>query len=113
MEAGNGTTEDLSARIIDLTAPTGKGQRGLIVSPPKAGKTLLLQTIAHSIERNSPDSKLMVLLVDERPEEVTDMKRSVRGEVIASTFDEPPSRHVQVAEMVMQGMEQLKIYQQE
>ena len=81
MEAGNGTTEDLSARIIDLTAPTGKGQRGLIVSPPKAGKTLLLQTIAHSIERNSPDSKLMVLLVDERPEEVTDMKRSVRGEV--------------------------------
>ena len=101
MEAGNGTTEDLSARIIDLTAPTGKGQRGLIVSPPKAGKTLLLQTIAHSIERNSPDSKLMVLLVDERPEEVTDMKRSVRGEVIASTFDEPPSRHVQVAEMVI------------
>ena len=99
--AGNGTTEDLSARIIDLTAPTGKGQRGLIVSPPKAGKTLLLQTIAHSIERNSPDSKLMVLLVDERPEEVTDMKRSVRGEVIASTFDEPPSRHVQVAEMVI------------
>ena len=101
MEAGNGTTEDLSARIIDLTAPTGKGQRGLIVSPPKAGKTLLLQTIAHSIERNSPDSKLMVLLVDERPEEVTDMKRSVRGEVVASTFDEPPSRHVQVAEMVI------------
>ena len=101
MEAGNGTTEDLSARIIDLTAPTGKGQRGLIVSPPKAGKTLLLQTIAHSIERNSPDSKLMVLLVDERPEEVTDMKRSVRGEVIASTFDEPPARHVQVAEMVI------------
>ena len=101
MESGNGTTEDLSARIIDLVSPTGKGQRGLIVSPPKAGKTLLMQTIAHSIEKNSPESKLMVLLVDERPEEVTDMRRSVRGEVVASTFDEPPSRHVQVAEMVI------------
>jgi len=101
MESGNGTTEDLSARIIDLVSPTGKGQRGLIVSPPKAGKTLLMQSIAHSIEKNSPESKLMVLLVDERPEEVTDMKRSVRGEVVASTFDEPPSRHVQVAEMVI------------
>ena len=77
MESGNGTTEDLSARIIDLVSPTGKGQRGLIVSPPKAGKTLLMQSIAHSIEKNSPESKLMVLLVDERPEEVTDMKRSV------------------------------------
>ena len=101
MESGNGTTEDLSARIIDLVSPTGKGQRGLIVSPPKGGKTLLMQSIAHSIEKNSPESKLMVLLVDERPEEVTDMKRSVRGEVVASTFDEPPSRHVQVAEMVI------------
>ena len=101
MESGNGTTEDLSARIIDLVSPTGKGQIGLIVSPPKAGKTLLMQSIAHSIEKNSPESKLMVLLVDERPEEVTDMKRSVRGEVVASTFDEPPSRHVQVAEMVI------------
>ena len=101
MESGNGTTEDLSARIIDLVSPTGKGQRGLIVSPPKAGKTLLMQSIAHSIEKNSPESKLMVLLVDERPEEVTDMKRSVRGEVVARTFDEPPSRHVQVAEMVI------------
>ena len=101
MESGNGTTEDLSARIIDWVSPTGKGQRGLIVSPPKAGKTLLMQSIAHSIEKNSPESKLMVLLVDERPEEVTDMKRSVRGEVVASTFDEPPSRHVQVAEMVI------------
>ena len=101
MESGNGTTEDLSARIIDLVSPTGKGQRGLIVSPPNAGKTLLMQSIAHSIEKNSPESKLMVLLVDERPEEVTDMKRSVRGEVVASTFDEPPSRHVQVAEMVI------------
>tara|TARA_X000000950_G_scaffold234302_1_gene284163 strand:- start:5546 stop:6808 length:1263 start_codon:yes stop_codon:yes gene_type:complete len=101
MESGNGTTEDLSARIIDLISPTGKGQRGLIVSPPKAGKTLLLQSIAHSIEKNSPDSTLMVLLIDERPEEVTDMTRSVKGEVIASTFDEPPSRHVQVAEMAI------------
>jgi transcription termination factor Rho len=101
MESGNGTTEDLSARIIDLISPTGKGQRGLIVSPPKAGKTLLLQSIAHSIEKNSPDSILMVLLIDERPEEVTDMTRSVKGEVIASTFDEPPSRHVQVAEMAI------------
>ena len=101
MESGNGTTEDLSARIIDLISPTGKGQRGLIVSPPKAGKTLLLQSIAHSIEKNSPDSILMVLLIDERPEVVTDMTRSVKGEVIASTFDEPPSRHVQVAEMAI------------
>ena len=101
MESGNGTTEDLSARIIDLVSPTGKGQRGLIVSPPKAGKTLLMQSIAHSIEKNSPESKLMVLLVDERPDEVTDMIRSVRGEVVASTLDEPPSRHVQVAEMVI------------
>ncbi|RZO98880.1 MAG: transcription termination factor Rho [Gammaproteobacteria bacterium] len=101
MESGNGTTEDLSARIIDLISPTGKGQRGLIVSPPKAGKTLLLQSIAHSIEKNSPNSILMVLLIDERPEEVTDMTRSVKGEVIASTFDEPPSRHVQVAEMAI------------
>ena len=101
MESGNGTTEDLSARIIDLISPTGKGQRGLIVSPPKAGKTLLLQSIAHSIEKNSPDSILMVLLIDERPEEVTDMTRSVKGDGIASTFDEPPSRHVQVAEMAI------------
>ena len=101
MESGNGTTEDLSARIIDLISPTGKGQRGLIVSPPKAGKTLLLQSIAHSIEKNSQESILMVLLIDERPEEVTDMTRSVKGEVIASTFDEPPSRHVQVAEMAI------------
>ena len=101
MESGNGTTEDLSARIIDLISPTGKGQRGLIVSPPKAGKTLLLQSIAHSIEKNSPERTLMVVLIDERPEEVTDMIRTVKGEVIASTFDEPPSRHVQVAEMAI------------
>ena len=100
-ESGSGSTEDLSARVIDLTAPTGKGQRSLIVSPPKAGKTLLLQSIAHSIEKNHPECKIMVLLVDERPEEVTEMVRSVKGEVIASTFDEPPSRHVQVAEMVL------------
>ena len=100
-ESGSGSTEDLSARVIDLTAPTGKGQRSLIVSPPKAGKTLLLQSIAHSIEKNHPECKIMVLLVDERPEEVTEMVRSVRGEVIASTFDEPPSRHVQVADMVL------------
>ncbi len=100
-ELGSGSTEDLSSRVIDLTAPTGKGQRSLIVSPPKAGKTLLLQSIAHSIERNNPECKIMVLLVDERPEEVTEMKRSVKGEVIASTFDEPPNRHVQVAEMAI------------
>ena len=100
-ELGSGSSEDLSARVIDLTAPTGKGQRSLIVSPPKAGKTLLLQSIAHSIERNNPECKIMVLLVDERPEEVTEMKRSVKGEVIASTFDEAPTRHVQVAEMVI------------
>jgi len=100
-ELGTGSTEDLSSRVIDLTAPTGKGQRSLIVSPPKAGKTLLLQSIAHSIERNNPECKIMVLLVDERPEEVTEMKRSVKGEVIASTFDEAPTRHVQVAEMAI------------
>ena len=100
-ELGTGSAEDLSSRVIDLTAPTGKGQRSLIVSPPKAGKTLLLQSIAHSIERNNPECKIMVLLVDERPEEVTEMKRSVKGEVIASTFDEAPTRHVQVAEMAI------------
>ena len=106
-ESGNGSTEDLSARVIDLTAPTGKGQRSLIVSPPKAGKTLLLQSIAHSIERNTPDCQVMVLLVDERPEEVTEMVRSVKGEVIASTFDEPPTRHVQVADMVINKAKRL------
>tara|TARA_B100001146_G_C16172139_1_gene430585 strand:- start:6 stop:1265 length:1260 start_codon:yes stop_codon:yes gene_type:complete len=101
LEAGTGSTEDLSARVIDLTAPTGKGQRSLIVSPPKAGKTLLLQSMAHAIAKNNPECKIIVLLVDERPEEVTEMSRSVVGEVVASTFDEPPSRHVQVAEMVI------------
>lgn len=107
LEAGNGSTEDLTARIIDLTSPIGKGQRGLIVSPPKAGKTLILQNIAQSIVRNSPDVYLIVLLIDERPEEVTEMQRSVRGEVVASTFDEPPSRHVQVSEMVIEKAKRL------
>ena len=107
LEAGNGSTEDLSSRTIDLVAPIGKGQRGLIVSPPKAGKTLILQNIAQAITRNSPDCRLIVLLIDERPEEVTEMQRSVRGEVVASTFDEPPSRHVQVAEMVIEKAKRL------
>ena len=107
LEVGNGSTEDLSARIIDLTAPIGKGQRGLIVSPPKAGKTLILQNIAQSITRNNPECRLIVLLIDERPEEVTEMQRSVRGEVVASTFDEPPTRHVQVADMVIEKAKRL------
>lgn len=107
MQRGNGSTEDITARIIDLAAPIGKGQRGLIVSPPKAGKTLMLQNIATSIIQNNPDCKLIVLLIDERPEEVTEMERSVRGEVIASTFDEPPTRHVQVAEMVIEKAKRL------
>ncbi len=100
LERGNGSTEDITARVIDLIAPIGKGQRGLIVSPPKAGKTMMLQNIAQSIAANHPECHLIVLLIDERPEEVTEMQRSVRGEVIASTFDEPATRHVQVAEMV-------------
>ncbi len=107
LEVGNGSTEDLSARTIDLTSPIGKGQRGLIVSPPKAGKTLILQNIAQSIARNNPECRLIVLLIDERPEEVTEMQRSVRGEVVASTFDEPPARHVQVAEMVIEKAKRL------
>ncbi|WP_227369045.1 transcription termination factor Rho [Halomonas sp. M20] len=107
MEIGNGSTEDLTSRIIDLTAPIGKGQRGLIVSPPKAGKTLMLQNIATSITRNNPECHLIVLLIDERPEEVTEMSRTVRGEVVASTFDEPPARHVQVAEMVIEKAKRL------
>jgi transcription termination factor Rho len=102
LERGNGSTEDITARIIDLVAPIGKGQRGLVVSPPKAGKTMLLQNIAQSIASNYPEVYLMVLLIDERPEEVTEMSRSVKGEVISSTFDEPASRHVQVAEMVIE-----------
>ncbi|ACA32041.1 transcription termination factor Rho [Histophilus somni] len=102
MERGNGATEDLTARILDLASPIGKGQRGLIVAPPKAGKTMLLQNIAQSIIHNYPECELIVLLIDERPEEVTEMQRSVKGEVIASTFDEPAARHVQVAEMVIE-----------
>ncbi len=107
LQLGNGSTEDLSARVIDLTSPIGKGQRGLIVSPPKAGKTLILQNIAQSITKNNPECRLIVLLIDERPEEVTEMQRSVRGEVVASTFDEPPSRHVQVADMVIEKAKRL------
>ncbi|MDE0692481.1 MAG: transcription termination factor Rho [Gammaproteobacteria bacterium] len=107
LERGNGTTQDVSSRIVDLIAPIGKGQRGLVVSPPKAGKTLMLQNIADSIAVNYPEVVLIVLLIDERPEEVTDMKRLVRGEVVASTFDEPPSRHVQVAEMVIEKAKRL------
>lgn len=107
VEIGNGSTEDITSRIIDLTAPFGKGQRGLIVSPPKAGKTMMLQNIAQSIATNHPECHLIVLLIDERPEEVTEMERSVKGEVIASTFDEPASRHVQVAEMVIERAKRL------
>ncbi|URQ72384.1 transcription termination factor Rho [SAR86 cluster bacterium] len=107
LEQGSGSNADISSRVIDLTAPIGKGQRGLIVSPPKAGKTLMLQSIAHSITKNNPDVELIVLLIDERPEEVTDMSRTVRGEVVASTFDEPPSRHVQVADMVIEKAKRL------
>ena len=107
LEQGNGSTEDLTPRIIDLASPIGKGQRGLIVSPPKAGKTMILQSIAQSIAYNHPEVHLIVLLIDERPEEVTEMARSVRGEVISSTFDEPASRHVQVAEMVIERAKRL------
>ncbi len=107
LEVGNGSTEDLTGRVIDLTSPIGKGQRGLIVAPPKAGKTLMMQNIAQSISRNNPECYLIVLLIDERPEEVTEMQRSVRAEVVASTFDEPPSRHVQVAEMVIEKAKRL------
>jgi transcription termination factor Rho len=111
LEAGNGSTEDLTGRVIDLAAPIGKGQRGLIVAPPKAGKTLMLQHIAQSIIRNNPECHIIVLLIDERPEEVTEMQRSVGvnrdAEVVASTFDEPPARHVQVAEMVIEKAKRL------
>jgi len=107
MEIDNPTTKDISARVIDLVAPIGKGQRGLIVAPPRTGKTVLLQNIAHSITANHPDCYLIVLLIDERPEEVTDMQRSVKGEVVASTFDEPAVRHVQVAEMVIEKAKRL------
>jgi transcription termination factor Rho len=107
LEIGNGSTEDITARTIDLVAPIGKGQRGIIVSPPKAGKTMMLQNIAHSIAHNHPECYLIVLLIDERPEEVTEMSRSVRGEVISSTFDEPAARHVQVADMVIEKAKRL------
>ena len=107
LERGNGSTEDITARIIDICAPIGKGQRGLIISPPKAGKTLMLQNIAQSITSNHPECYLIVLLIDERPEEVTEMERMVQGEVVSSTFDEPASRHVQVAEMVIEKAKRL------
>ena len=107
LEAGNGSSEDLTGRILDLVSPIGKGQRGLIVAPPKAGKTIMMQNIAQSIIRNNPECIIIVLLIDERPEEVTEMQRTVRGEVIASTFDEPPTRHVQVAEMVIERAKRL------
>lgn len=107
LEIGNGSKEDLTARVIDLVAPIGKGQRGLIVAPPKAGKTMLLQNVAHSISTNYPECELIVLLIDERPEEVTEMQRNVKGEVVASTFDEPATRHVQVAEMVIEKAKRL------
>ncbi|WMC10798.1 transcription termination factor Rho [Oceanimonas pelagia] len=107
MERGNGSTEDITARVLDLASPIGKGQRGLIVAPPKAGKTMLLQNIAQSITYNHPECVLIVLLIDERPEEVTEMQRMVKGEVIASTFDEPAARHVQVADMVIEKAKRL------
>ncbi|MEP9397637.1 transcription termination factor Rho [Mesorhizobium sp. KR2-14] len=107
MEVDNPTTKDISPRVIDLVAPLGKGQRGLIVAPPRTGKTVLLQNIAHSITTNHPECYLIVLLIDERPEEVTDMQRSVKGEVVSSTFDEPAARHVQVAEMVIEKAKRL------
>ncbi|HEX2239250.1 MAG TPA: transcription termination factor Rho [Gammaproteobacteria bacterium] len=107
LERGNGSTEDITARVIDIVAPIGKGQRGLIVSPPKAGKTIMLQNIAQSITTNHPECYLIVLLIDERPEEVTEMERMVKGEVVSSTFDEPATRHVQVAEMVIEKAKRL------
>jgi len=111
LERGTGSTEDITARIIDLVSPIGKGQRGLVVSPPKAGKTIMLQNIATSIRGNDKDCKMIILLIDERPEEVTEMRRSVDAEVISSTFDEPASRHVQVAEMVIERAKRLVEHQ--
>ena len=107
LERGNGSSEDITARIIDICSPIGKGQRGLVVSPPKAGKTIMLQNIAQSITTNNPECHLIVLLIDERPEEVTEMDRMVDGEVVSSTFDEPATRHVQVAEMVIEKAKRL------
>ncbi|MBE9562144.1 MAG: transcription termination factor Rho, partial [Proteobacteria bacterium] len=113
LEMGNGSTEDLTPRIIDIVAPVGKGQRSLIVSPPKSGKTMMLQNIAQSVAINHPECCLIVLLIDERPEEVTEMIRSVRGEVVSSTFDEPASRHVQVTEMVIEKAKRLVEHKQD
>ncbi len=113
LELGNGSSEDLTGRTIDLMSPIGKGQRSIIVAPPKAGKTVLLQNIAQSITRNNLECYLIVLLIDERPEEVTEMQRTVRGEVVASTFDEPPQRHVQVAEMVIEKAKRLVEHKQD
>jgi len=107
LECGNGSTEDITVRLIEICAPIGKGQRGLIISPPKAGKTIMLQNISQSITANQPECYLIVLLIDERPEEVTEMTRMVQGEVVSSTFDEPASRHVQVAEMVIEKAKRL------
>ncbi|HJW82544.1 MAG TPA: transcription termination factor Rho, partial [Acidiferrobacterales bacterium] len=107
LERDNASSENLTSRVIDLISPIGLGQRGLIVSPPKAGKTVMLQNVAHAITSNYPDVSLIVLLIDERPEEVTEMQRSVRGEVVSSTFDEPATRHVQVAEMVIEKAKRL------
>ncbi|MEE9352117.1 MAG: transcription termination factor Rho [Thiotrichaceae bacterium] len=113
LERGNGSTEDITARIIDIVAPIGKGQRALIIAPPKAGKTMMLQNMAQSIKTNYPDSHLIVLLIDERPEEVTEMSRMVMGEVVSSTFDEPATRHVQVAEMVIEKAKRLVEHKQD
>ena len=113
MEIEDPTVKDKSARVIDLVAPIGKGQRSLIVAPPRTGKTVILQNIAHSIEQNHPECYLIVLLIDERPEEVTDMQRSVKGEVISSTFDEPAARHVAVSEMVIEKAKRLVEHQRD
>ena len=113
VERGNGSTEDITARVIDIVAPIGKGQRGLIIAPPKAGKTMMLQNIAQSLTTNHPDAHLIVLLIDERPEEVTEMTRMVQGEVISSTFDEPATRHVQVAEMVIEKAKRMVEHKQD
>ena len=107
LEQGSGSTEDITGRIIDMVSPVGKGQRGLIVAPPKTGKTMMLQNIAQAISQNHPECHLIVLLIDERPEEVTEMQRSVRAEVVSSTFDEPATRHVQVAEIVVEKAKRL------
>src|SRR5207247_8524198 len=107
MEHEDATKKDLSPRVIDIVAPIGKGQRALIVSPPRTGKTVLLQNIAHAITANHPECYLIGLLIDERPEEVTDMQRSVKGEVVASNFDDPATRHVQVAEVVLEKAKRL------